>query len=227
MGLEHAYLLSILGLIPVYLILFWLRPDSRKKLGSLFLGGAVAGPISQYWYLQDYWHPVYTLGKFGFLEDALFAALVFGISGGVISLFFKTGSVEKTKTYRDWRKIFLAAVLLVSSVFLLTNLLGWNSIYASSVGFLLLIAVIWLERPDFIKISILGSLFWIIFIALYYNLLLSFWPTLIQDWWLWQNISGITFLRIPLEEFFWFGTWGLVGSVIYEWVRSLKLERRI
>jgi hypothetical protein len=63
---------------------------------------------------------------------------------------------------------------------------------------------------------------WILLTAVGYNIILVFWPAFIQDWWFWQNISRITVLNIPIEEFLWFGTWGLVGSIIYEWKKGYR-----
>lgn len=217
LSLDHTWFISILGLTPIYFLMFWLRKDIRRKMLSLSILGAIAGPVSQYWYLQDYWVPKYTLGKFGFVEDLLFAFFVLGISGGVINILLRVKSTGTSKIREKWlRGILIVAVLIVSLLFF-TDLCGLNSIYASMIGFVILTSLIWYQRSDLIKASIVGMIFWVVLTGIGYNVILVFWPTIFQEWWIWQNISKTTFLNIPIEEFLWFGGWGLMGSVIYEW----------
>lgn len=225
-SLEYAYLPAILLLLPVYLFLYFIRKDIQKKMLRFSLVGAIAGPVSQWWYLKDYWHPVYTLGGFGFLEDLLFAFFVCGITVGIANVFLNVESVpEKTLGDKGIRYI-VALALMLGSLLVFTNVFGLNSIYASAVGFMLLALLIWHERPDLFKASLVGAVFWMVLAALAYTVVLSVWPTFISDWWDWKNISGVTFFYIPLEEFLWFGTWGLAGSVILEWKRGLRFVPR-
>ena len=216
-SLDYAYLPAILLSLPVWLFLYFKRNDVHRKMIRLSLYGAIAGPISQLWYVQDYWHPIYTLGRFGIVEDMLFAAFVAGISGGVINLLLGVRSVESKELGNSWMRIVVAIALIIGALFLMTNVLKIDSIYASAISFVLLSGLILYQRPDLWKASLVGMIFWLCAIIPAYNVILLIWPRFIEDWWLWSNISGITLLNIPLEEYLWFGTWGLVGSIIYEW----------
>jgi len=223
--MRYAYLLSVLALAPLWLFLFWWRPDIRRKMYRFSLGGAIAGPVSQFWYLKDYWHPEYTFSHAPYIEDALFAFLAFGLSAGMLNVLLRLRSVPLEEYGNKRSRYVVAVIVLLGSLFLFTNYLGWNSIYASGVGFLLLAGIIWWQRPDLLKYSLAGGIIWVMGTAVMYNLVLLIWPNMIEDWWLWENISGKTFLNIPLEEFLWFGTWGLAGSVLWEWKHGAVFRR--
>ena len=225
-SLEHAYLLSILGLMPIWAFLFWFSHDSRRKMIRLSILGSFAGPISQYWYLKDYWEPLYTLGAFGFLEDLLFAGLIFGISGGIISFLLRMKSVPQEGLENKIIRYGIAILVLVGSLFLGASVLNMNSIYVSSFGFLVLALIIWRDRPDLFKYSLMGATFWLLLAFVVYSGILLLWPNFIKEQWFLENISKITFSGIPLEEFLWFGSFGLVSVVIYEWKHGWKFVPR-
>jgi len=227
LSLRLAYLLSIIGTLgPFYFLFYYFRKNIRQKMRRMSLYGAIAGPLSELWYLKDYWQPTFTLGQLGFIEDMLFGALLAGFSGGLISILFNvdTAATDKFKNKNSRRFIFIGAA--VGALLLLTTIFKLNSIYSSVIAFLVITVFIWRERRDLIKYSLAGAGIWVFLAAIGYNIILLFWPTMIRDWWLWQNISRITFLRVPLEEYLWFGSWGLVGSVIFEWKRGYELIAR-
>jgi hypothetical protein len=41
-------------------------------------------------------------------------------------------------------------------------------------------------------------------------------PTLFTEWWMNENLTGITFLRIPIEDILWFFTAGLFTCPLYK-----------
>ena len=116
-------------------------------------------------------------------------------------------------------------MIAIGLLLVLSSLVGVNSIYASAIAFVVVAGIIWFQRPDLIQASLIGMLAWILLTAVGYHIILLFWPTIFAEWWLWSNISGITILQIPIEEFIWFSTWGLVGSVVYEWKHDFRFER--
>jgi hypothetical protein len=222
LSLHYAYLLAtLLTLGPFFLLFWWLRPDIHRKMLRLALLGSIAGPISEYWYVQDYWHPEHISYVSGFFEDLIFAGLLVGVTAGLYSVCAHARSVDAG--YGDRRSRYVIALCVNMGAFVLfTNLLHLNSIYASVIGFFLLTMIIWYQRSDLMIPSLIGGTIWLIATLVGYSVVLLFWPTLINEWWQWGNISGITLFHIPLEEFMWFTTWGMVGSVIYEWKHGQK-----
>jgi hypothetical protein len=221
-SLHYAFVLSTLfELGPLFILLWWLRPDVRRKVGRLSLVGSVIGPISEYWYVQDYWHPVHMSSLSGPLEDMLFAGLIIGITVASYSVIGRVVSVDAGYGNKR-RRYYTAIAVCLGCLVIFTNLFHLNSIYSSTIAFVFLAGLMWYQRPDLLAPSLLGGVFMCVCALYFYTVILYVWPTLIQDWWQWQNISGITFLHIPLEEFMWFTTWGFVVSVIYEWKHGQK-----
>jgi hypothetical protein len=222
---DYTYLFSILIFGLAWPLFYFLRKDLRKKIITISLAGLIAGPVSQAWYLKDYWHPRYTLGEFGILEDLLFSFLIFGFSATVINIITRTKLVKIPNFKGSFFRSLIPLAILLGSLFIFTDLLGINSIYSSAIGFVILAVFLWSQRRDLIKYSLIEAIFWLFLTVIAYNILLLIWPNFINEWWLWENISGIKIARVPLEEYLWFGAWGLVGSVIYEWLRGYKFER--
>jgi hypothetical protein len=147
----------------------------------------------------------------------LFASLLFGFAGTLTNILLQSETSRTKIQSNKFLKALFSISLLVGSLILLTEITGLNSMYASTIGFLVFTAVIWYQRRNLIKGSMLGLVTWLFLTAVGYSVILLIWPTFFVERWQWGNISGITILHIPIEEYLWFGSWGLVGSVLYEW----------
>lgn len=111
--IRFAYLPSVLSLIIPWLAIFLSRSDLRRKMIHFTILGSIAGPVSQIWYLRDYWHPAYTLGsKYGFIEDTIFAGLFVGITIVLYNFIFRVKSIP-IKKEKEIRKA-VRAIILVS-----------------------------------------------------------------------------------------------------------------
>jgi hypothetical protein len=219
LSLSYAYLLATLLFGILWLVPFVAKKDLRRKMLRASVAGAIAGPISQYWFLKDYWRPEYILGgSFGIIEDLLFSFFIFGFTVAMIHIPFRVKDAPKEDSRRKSGWVYvLALVFQVLAFLIFTDFFGINSIYSSAIGLALFALIMWHERPDLIRFSLLGGLGWVVLVLLGYRIILLIWPNFIDTWWAWDNISGIRIFQIPIEEFMWFGTWGLVGSIIYEW----------
>jgi len=236
--LELWYPFILAAMCVVWVAVYYLRDDLRKKMIVLTALGAISGPVSQIWYTTDYWLPEYLGSAYGvgaqLLQDLAFGGLIIGLTATVYNVFFNMKSVPLRGGKRTGgrgvfrgavRGLFLAA-LLVCSLSVFTGVLHLNSIYSSAIGFLIASALIWWKRPDLLKPSLVGFVYFFGMVAVGYNASFVFFPNLITKWWLLQNISGVLFLGVPLEEFLWFSTWGLVGTPLYEWLYDAKFVRR-
>jgi hypothetical protein len=77
---RSAYLVGSLIFGVVWAVLFTLRKDLRREMLSLSLLAGIMGPLSEHFYLQDYWQPEYWLPGFLRIEDFL-AGFFLGIGG--------------------------------------------------------------------------------------------------------------------------------------------------
>lgn len=81
---QYAYLIGNLSiLLPVWSLLFYFRKDLQREMLGVSLFAGLAGPLSEFWYLQDYWRPETFTGTLIGVEDFLFGFFIGGI-GAVI-----------------------------------------------------------------------------------------------------------------------------------------------
>jgi hypothetical protein len=74
---RFAYITLCAPFVIVWLVLFFIRKDTRKEQLSLSYAGAILGPLSEVIYFRDYWLPASILplhiGRFPFMiEDVIY-----------------------------------------------------------------------------------------------------------------------------------------------------------
>lgn len=205
----------------VWIILFFHKNEFRREMLIMSLIVAPLGPISEIFYLRDYWHPDYALPLFGFgIEDILFAFFIGGIANVAYEEFF----VEKMrKTGKD--KNLEAGLLCAFGLFLLlvlTFVFDINSIYSSSVVFLMVGFLILRERHDLIQNAVFSGFIVAFVMLFFYSVYLMFYPSVIEDWWKMGNISGVLIIGAPIEEIIWGFCWGFLSGPFYEFWRGLR-----
>jgi hypothetical protein len=168
-----------------------------------------AGPLSEFWQLKDYWHPVYlvNLGSEGWrfgLEDCLLAFAFAGISAGIFDVLVRRKTPKRlprisgrtTLSMIGW---YIAALCLMA---LFTSILHFNSIYAMILGgfvsfILLMFYGKWKMFPlVLLNAIIVGVIFWLF----YFTFFIPLFPGVIAAWWNLKAISGIMLLGVPIEE---------------------------
>jgi hypothetical protein len=182
---------------------------------------APLGPLSEIFYFRDYWNPDYIFQIFGVgIEDLLFAFFIGGIGAVAYEeLFIKR--IRKTK--RDQSK--LLAIIGALSLFLLivlTLIFDINSIYSSSIIFILGGLIIVHKRKDLLKNAIGNGILVAIIMLLFYVIFTSIFPTVIGDWWQTDNLSGFFIGGAPIEEIIWGFCWGFLSGPLYEFWRGYK-----
>jgi len=198
---------------------------------AMSIAGGIIGPFSEYWYFKDYWNPPMILRPswpFGGLEDVLFGFAIGGIAAAAYEVLLRERLVCPTASKRrqNWvLLVFPAAVVM--SLLILTDIFGLNSIYASSVAFLILFALMVKLRPDLFRDAIFsGLLVMLVMFAIYFFYLPSFIGRYGRELWqLYGTSGGVLILgRVPLTEMLWGMTWGMVGGPLYEFWRGCKLR---
>lgn len=204
-----------------WLILYIHRKNLRKEMLIMSFLTAPLGPLSELFYFRDYWNPDYIFPIFGIgIEDFLFAFFIGGIGAVVYEeLFIK----KIRKTRREQSK--LLAIIGVLSLFLLimlTFVLKINSIYSSSIIFILVGIIIVFKRKDLLKNAIGNGILVAIIMLLFYVIFTSIFPTVIKDWWQLDNLSGFFIGGAPIEEILWGFCWGFLSGPLYEFWRGYK-----
>lgn len=185
---------------------------------------APLGPLSEIWYLRDYWKPELLGGWTIGFEDVWFAFSAGGIGSVIYEEIVGKRTIKRHLRKHNWLLGLFAIVTLVILI-ILNNVLGINSIYASLIAFLVPAVIIIAIRKDLIKDALLSGVFLTLLAFICYQFLIFLFPGIIQRWWMLHNISGILVARVPLEELLWFFSWGMLAGPLYEFIMGLNLER--
>lgn len=227
LGYQYTYLFAdmVVG-FPLWLVFFILREDLRHKMLVFGLLGAVAGPVSELFYLKDYWHPVLITNTSIGIEDVLFGLFAGGIASVLYEELFAKHFLKRHLRSHHWIFFvfpFVAVLFYVANRFFPVYRL--NSIYASAVAFVLTaLTILFLRRDLWVDSLVSGIIAGLIFFF-GYLFLLSVFPQIFEKMWLLKNISGIRLAKIPVEELLWAFTFGLMAGPIYECYTGLALRK--
>lgn len=225
MNYRFAYLLgNLLLLLPIWTFLFYRRKDLRREMIILSIFTGIAGPISELWYLQDYWRPETITGTPIGIEDFLFGFFIGGIAGVIYEEVFGKKYTKRVNRTHHWPLFLIPFALLVSLGANTLFNLGLNSIYASTIGFLTLAILIIFFRKDLFWDSLGSGLLMGALMFLGYLAFFILYPEVITKWWLLHNISGILITGVPMEELIWAFGWGMVAGPLYEFTAGKKLK---
>jgi len=217
---KYAYLTGILFFLIIWILLYFRKKELRKEMLIMSLITAPLG-ITQVLFFQDYWKPQYILSFYGVgLEEFLFCFLIGGIAGVIYEEFFIT-KIIKTKRDNSKTLMILGIFGLLILLFLL-YILKINSIYSSSITLIFMGIIILMERNDLFKNAIGSGVLVALIMFLFYIIYQLIFPTIIQNWWKLNNISGIMIFGVPIEEIIWGFSYGFFAGPIYEFWRGIK-----
>lgn len=221
MNIDHKYIYFLFGLalLVVWIALYLLRPDLRVKLLRTSAVGIFAGPLAEFWYFQDYWRPpmFLVLGQVT-IEDVLVGFCITGIAVVIYDVVFRTRIVPGAPRYKRTFILFFLAGLAGLTIF--ARWLEINSMFVSSVGFVVFAAIIVALRPDLLRVSIWSGVLCLgivlpIYILLFDVVAPDYWPTH-------KRLDGSALdltlpgSSIPILEVSWYFTWGLLAGIGYE-----------
>ena len=224
MDYKFGYLFLGVLLFLIWLSFYFIRKDLRRKQLKVSWFGGLAGLIAEYWYFKDYWHPYSILGrKIVSPEDFIFGFTITGISVVVYDIFFKTKDEQYvTNNKKTFGNMF---ILGVASLFLFNIFFGYNSIFVSSITFVILSLFMLSKRADLLKEAFFSGLIVLIIMFVVYHILfnlmfLDFWD---KCWLLTNTRYGIEIYgNIPLTEMIWYFTWGSFSGIAYNFASGKK-----
>lgn len=220
---KYSYLVASVFLLLIWFFLYWIKPQSRKKILLVSLATALLG-LTEPLFVPSYWLP-FTLfdlarqTRFD-LESLLFSFAV----GGITAVLYETllGKSRKPmnihEMHRERHKFHRLALLspLVSFgvLYFLTPL---NPIYSTVIALTIGAVATWLCRPDLLRAMLTGS---IVFLVLYFAVFLIgfvwLFPCYVEAVWNLPAISGILILGVPIEELLFAASLGAMWSSVYE-----------
>ncbi len=218
-----------LGLIVIWLIVYLLRRDARKRMLWASLITTPFG-LTEPLFVPEYWHPpsLFDLAhRTGFdIESLIFC---FGIGGlGIIfyDLIFKVEhrKMSEGEMHQHRHRFHIWTLLSPIIVFPLSYFfIDWNVIYSATLAmFVAGLAALWC-RPDLKAKIWIGGLLFLAFYAVYFLSLGLLAPGYVEKVWTLSAISGIEFIGIPIEELVFAFTFGMLWSSYYEHLNWLKI----
>ena len=226
MDIKYSYLGYSLIFLFLWIIFYILRPDLRRRMLIFSLIITPLGPLSEVWFLRDYWRRPTITGYPISIEDAIFAFAIGGIAYSIYKVFFNMMAVQsEDQPRRGWLGIAFFIITILPLV-LLTDLLHLNSIFSSALSLLLIAVLTWVLRPDLWKPSIVSGLMVVVLFFLVYKGMQVIFPGAIEYWCTGCNPLGIRISDINIEELLWDFAWGLAGSTMVEAVTGEKLQKR-
>lgn len=182
-------------------------------VGALF--GVAAVFIGQFYALNDYWNPPYIFSAHLPLEDFLYGFFISGITAVFHKKIFKPSRYFKTS-----RKLFMFGILpLLTTIFCFfftVNILGLNSIIAHIIPPAVVGIVIVSLYPHLLTPIFTSSIFAVLLTFLLFQSLLFLYPNVIANFWMLENLSGILWFEIPVEEYVFAAVLGFSVPFFYE-----------
>jgi len=120
------------------------------------LAVAAVGVLSETVFFQDYWRPplLFQIGRLGGIEDVFFGFAFGGICAALYDAVF-----HKRLRRKGYPHLWIVPLLVVCEVLAILVLRQWmNSIYASTIGFILPAAVVMIVRRDLVVETLFSAL---------------------------------------------------------------------
>jgi hypothetical protein len=242
----YEYLFGVFILACIWVIPYLVRKDLRKAMvwsGLFYIFWTIVGFILYRLFAfspdrsinPGYWSPptLFNLGhKTGGLaiEDILFMFFVGGIATAIYELVSNEGTRKLSKKELPRFKKRYAILFAAIGPVLVYEFTSLNAMY-SLIAFNLFgaLAIMW-QRRDLVKHSIVGGL---LFLGAYFIMamvVLHVFPNFVKDFYHLRHTSGVKILGVPLEEYLYGLTFGMLWSPIYEYEykrKSVKLAHKI
>ena len=238
--MRYEYLISMAAVgILVWLPLYIWRKDLRKPMvwSGLFyiititawfitigIPSALMSIPASRTLTPGYWEPetLFNTGKLTAglaVEDILFMFFIGGIATVLYEYCFHWRiAIPRNNHGHHYRA--LAFGLLVALMFLL--LFPLNIMYVLIAFNFAAAAAIWIDREDLIRHSLFGGVLLLTLYTFLFYALNLFSPDFVTRVYHLENVSGILFVGIPLEELLYAFGFGLFWAPIYEYEHGAK-----
>lgn len=217
--MEYFYSWGLLFVLP-FTVFAYIKSSKMEKIKMIIsgIGFGVMSVVFDYIFL-DYWTPKYLIENIHF-EDFFYGFLFAGILPSMHNIIRNKRMKGEIKFDIN---LAISYVLILIFVFLMiVNILRLNYIYALSLVPLIVGIISFVKvKGQFIDllITVISSLFITILV---YNIILLIYPGAIDFHFMLNNISGLKFIGVPLEEWLFAICLGVGCTYTYEALFNLK-----
>lgn len=228
----NAWLAGALVLLGVWFLIWFFKPAVRKEMFWVSLFTMPFG-LTEPLFVPEYWNPpsLFNLAaRTGFdIESLIFCFAIGGIGSVFYEILVKRKHTKMTKheIHTSLHKHHLLALLSPILLFLLFEVLtDWNAIYVGIAAMFGGGLAALLCRPDLKKKIWIGAFLFLMLYFLFFLFWIARYPSLVENVWNLQVLTGILILGIPLEELLFAFTFGMMWSSVYEHVSWVKIEKQ-
>lgn len=226
----YSYLILDLLFLILWLALFFWRKDVRKEMWTTSILFGIIALIMEPIIFGDWWTPLTITNTIPGIESFLFGFTVGGLASVIYEEIFKkklkkTNSIKETSEKKNIRFSILSITGALSFI-IPFYIFKINSFIASSIAMIIMITMIYYQRKDLIKNSIVSGIAVLISAFIIYSIMQSITPGWIDLFWVFKNTPKIIFLNVPIDDIVWFFLFGALWGPIYEYWQNKKLVRK-
>jgi hypothetical protein len=215
---QHIYLSA--SLVSAVLWVFVINKVSIPR--KVILMGIVFGIgsmfLDRFFALSDYWSPVFLFGKNFPIESFLYGFFFGGVLTGLYESLHKPKryALEKTKPLLTP----VVSIMIIAVFYVCLGIFHLNSIVPIILPPFFVGIIVIIYYPHLLKHLLISMLYAIILTFIGYQLMLLLDPNLVTKMWMLNNISGIFFVHVPLEEYLFGAALGFGAPFFYEVVKG-------
>ena len=218
---QYFYLWGVLIVLPIWVVIIWKKPRSRREVIYMGLIFATASMLlDKYCAIYDYWKPHFIFKDFNF-ESLLYGFFVGGMSTKIYELVFQKEYVSE-KEPRDGLMLIITLASVVLWVLLLL-FLTLNTIYLMLIEMLVWTVGFLLYNRKMLALSLMSGVLMLVINIAWYAAILSLYPEVVHDIWFTGNLNGIYLLGVPLEEHLFLFMLGALGSLIFKVLTRVEI----
>jgi len=219
----YAYLVGSLFWLAAWLVMYVMLPRHRPAMLWTGLLLASAGPISEYWSLQDYWHPVYiveiSIGGWRFgPEDCVLSFTLTGVCAGVFEAIAEKRGLPGLPrvTFGTMVRVMGWAALGLVLMIGLDYVPGLHSMRSLLLAVAVVSLLMLVGKPRVLRLALpLAVVFAMLDWVLYWALFARLFPGVFEALWKLEQTWGVAWLGVPIEEVLWAGfTMLFAGTVL-------------
>ncbi len=229
---KYFFFLGTLYFAIITLIMYIRMPSHRR--GMIILGLSIfwTGLVAEYfWFIRDWWHPETITGTIIGPEDFIFSFTHVIIPIFIYKFVFRRANdknLELTKNLinASIRRILFCFFLPFAVAGVLFGIFHISSVISVSIGFILAGFLVLLKRKDLLSEMLWSALLMVVITVPIYLILEFVLPGSIQKLWYFSKLTGITFLKIPIEDMLFYLLLGFAMGGLYEYIFDLKLIKK-
>lgn len=225
--MDYRFTYLILGLLftVIWVSLFLWRKDTRTQMLLVSIIGALAGPVMDHLYIQDYWVPLnITSTKIGIVESVLVGFMMCGVATVLYEDLFRKKIVLKRagveRKIGDTLHVVLLSLLTLGIAYTSFYFLHLNSLIASLLAFIIPTIIILYLRKDLIMVSLITGILLLLVSTIVYSILELITPGWVLKFWYFKNVPEIIIFNMPIDDVFWYFFAGAYLGPLYEYWRE-------